>query len=341
MIPQLKTIFLLSSLLFAFSILSFETTAAMEPVKQITIPSRTPTPGSIPPTSPPPPATSTPGNSPPPATTQATSTPVAATKTPIPTTVVVTPIGGVLPTAQPCDTSPTIQTSSTVNVRLGPGTNYTVISQLVFAEVRPIVGRSKYSPWWLIQLADGTQGWVADSTVQVSGYTGNIPLVSAPAINNKTPTPGPAWNPTPVPGCENIPTATAVPATATTTATTAATAIVTRSTAQTATETTVVATASPMAENPNVTSEPTATVSPPALPDATSAAAIAANATEPTNPEETTAIGDNAAGETSNTNTIPVSTTPTLADNLLPIAGGLLIVVGGIGLLTLRRRENA
>lgn len=162
-----------------------------------TVPTRTPTPGPVtpPPTSPP---TSPPGGPPP----QATQTTPANTATP--ETSPPTPAGGFLPTAVPCSHQPTILAVNYVsltNVRLGPGTDYETIGQLVFNEVRPIIGRATNAPWWRIQLRDGQAGWVADEVVEVQGNTANVPMAPAPLRNGVTVTPGAPWQPTPPPSC--------------------------------------------------------------------------------------------------------------------------------------------
>ena len=137
------------------------------------------------------------------------TTQAAATATLVPaSTLAPTPQGGYLPTAAPCDDAPTIQAFNNLNVRQGSGTDYEIINRVVFLEVRPIIGRSQYDRWWLIELADGTIGWVADATGLSQGYIGNVPIIPAPPINNQTPTPGTPWQPTPRPSCTVTPTPT-------------------------------------------------------------------------------------------------------------------------------------
>ena len=111
------------------------------------------------------------------------------------------------PTAGPCGEPPTFTTLTTANVYLGPGSDYPSSDTLAANEVRPIVGRAAYATWWLIQL-DGkyTQGWISDKAGAVQGYTGNVPIIIAPAIKGAFPTPAPRWNPTAAPIC--TPTAT-------------------------------------------------------------------------------------------------------------------------------------
>ena len=176
-----------------------------------TVPSRTPTPA---PTTPPTATQPSSGINP-------TATPISvpqatATSTLLPVEIAPTPVGGFLPTAVPCDSSPTIQTLGATNVRSGPGLEYGIIGELVYLEVRYIVGRAETTEWWLIQFNNGQFGWVANDIVLVQGYTPIIPIVEAPPLNGSTPTPGPLWNPTPFPFCTvtPAPTDTATPATA-------------------------------------------------------------------------------------------------------------------------------
>jgi hypothetical protein len=164
-----------------------------------TIPTRTPTP--------PPPTATQPSNgggtNP-----TATHTPAAAvtpTSTLLPVNIAPTPVGGFLPTAVPCGSSPTIQTLGATNVRSGPGLEYDVIGELVYLEVRYIVGRAETAEWWLIQFNNGQFGWVSNDIVLVQGYTPIVPIVEAPPLNGSTPTPAALWNPTPFPSCTVTP----------------------------------------------------------------------------------------------------------------------------------------
>jgi uncharacterized protein YgiM (DUF1202 family) len=144
-------------------------------------------------------------------TTPPTAVPPTNTPTLIPVTLVATPVGGFLPTAAPCGLPPTVQAQNTTFVRMGPGTDYDIIGQLVFLETRPIVARAADSEWWVIQFTNEQFGWVADAVVLVHGNTSGIPVIGAPEINGETPTPGPLWSPTPNPECPILPTATPIP----------------------------------------------------------------------------------------------------------------------------------
>lgn len=176
-----------------------------------TVPTRTPTP-------PPEEPSATPddgGNGDPGPGPLPTSTdrPPASTATNTAVAIPATPEGGFLATSAPCDSDPTVQSlGSGTNVRSGPGTNYATIGQLLYLEVRPIIGRAEYAEWWQIVLSDGETAWVADAVVAVSGYIGDVPLVAAPALaSGATPTPGTPWMPTPQPNCTPPPSATATP----------------------------------------------------------------------------------------------------------------------------------
>ena len=171
------------------------------------------TPQSEPPTAPPP--TDDPDGPPPTSPPQPgpTNTLAPGEPSPTPTTaatvVLITPEGGYIATAQPCGTPPTVQARGLVNVREGPGLDYEPISSLVYLEVRPIIGRAEFATWWLIELPDDETGWVANQAVAVQGYTGAVPIVDPPELNDVTPTPGPTWEPTPNPECTPMPTTTA------------------------------------------------------------------------------------------------------------------------------------
>lgn len=166
-----------------------------------TVPSRTPTPSANATDTPAPPPTS-----PPPGDTPIASPSPSAVASPIVSNtlppIAPTPVGGYLATAEPCGQQPTvISLTNWVNVRRGPGQDYEPITQLIYFEVRPIIGRAANAPWWQIRLNAEQTGWVADSAITVQGDTQYVAIVPSPAINGNTPTPGALWNPTPNPVC--------------------------------------------------------------------------------------------------------------------------------------------
>jgi len=166
-----------------------------------TIPTRTPT--SAPITNTPIPPTNSPSN--PPSSDETATPEPTPTSTLIPATIAATPDGGFLETAVPCSNNPTVQAINRTRVRLGPGTQYDIIADLVYLEVRPIAARAADTPWWYIILDDGRYGWISDEVVLVQGYIDGVPIAEAPPINGVTPTPGTLWQPTPNPSCTVTP----------------------------------------------------------------------------------------------------------------------------------------
>ncbi len=315
MLKKISVIALVLTILFTahMALTRTERAAAQVP----TIPTRTPTPPPSPPTNTPAPQ---PTNPPQPTSPPApTNTPVPqATNTAVPPTIDPSTL---LPTAEACGEPPTAKAANNINVRSGPGTDYEIMSTLFAGEVRVIIGRAEFAEWWVIELADGREGWIADFTVTVQGYTGNVPLAAAPALNGSTPTPGPLWEPTLQPDCPTATptqeptatgTATAVPPTVTPAPENTATPDEVE-TAQTA-ETAVDATAAPTQAPPALPGDKTPT------PTTTAAQAAAITSQQPT----ATAVplpGEESGG----------------GSNVLLIAGVALILLGIVGAVVLRR----
>ena len=266
---------------------------------------------------------------------------VTATATPSPgSTFIPTPEDGYLPTAAPCEDSPTIQAFNNLNVRQGPGTDYEVTGRVIFLEVRPIIGRAQDVPWWLIQMSDGSSGWVADATGLSQGYIGNVPIVPAPTLNGQTPTPGTPWQPTPR-------------ATCTVTATPSPTVTETPTPEPTATAT---VTAVPPTPTPTLTTTPEAANE---EADTANDEASATNDEASATNDEATAANDEAGAATRIASlavaenptatqaapAYPIQSTaaplvdepPSSTPNLLPIIG-LVLVAGGIFTAIARRQ---
>ena len=202
-------VMLLFALLFYWGAKDGLTEAATEEGKRVyqTVPTPTPTSEPKPPAKtpgPPPPANESPGP-----TLTASEPPSRETSTAI--ALVETPVGGYVPTAEICGVPPTGQALDLVNVRSGPSTDFETIYQLVFLEVRPIVGRAEHSNWWLITLPDGTLGWVVDEAISVSGNIYVVPTIVEPSIEDGTALPTATWYPTPRPQCQPLPTFTPLP----------------------------------------------------------------------------------------------------------------------------------
>ncbi len=110
---------------------------------------------------------------------------------PTPTATRVIPIGGAsaggntlaqepspAEAAQPAD-EPQLTAPGSVNIRSGPGVNYTVIGTLNANTAMAVTGRNAEGSWWQIRITSDTTGWVAGSVVQAS-HTGQVPVVDAP-----------------------------------------------------------------------------------------------------------------------------------------------------------------
>lgn len=265
------------------------------------------------------------GNNPPPPPPTATFTPAPLpTATLIPVTIAATPVGGFLPTAVPCSNQPTVQALNTTNVRPGPGTEYgDPIAQLVYLEVRLIVGRASHAPWWLIVLDNGELGWVADDVVAVSGNTNIVPVVAPPALDGSSATPETQWVLPILADCPLPPTPTAT-ATATVSPIETPTEVPTEMSAEAVT---AVPTDAPAPEQAEET----------AADPETAAAQFAMPAPTPDSPE--TAVVPTTLPPTA----VPLSDEPLVSSssvNLLPPIAAILLGVGLAVALWQRRRTE-
>lgn len=109
------------------------------------------------------------------------------TFTPVPTVVPVTP--GVL----------TGVISSTVNVRLGPGTNYPAVTKLNKGTKVNVRGRDIENRW--LVLIPPPSGWVMRDYVTLNGEASTLPVVDAPPtpVPTQTIAPSPTPQPTATP----------------------------------------------------------------------------------------------------------------------------------------------
>ena len=109
------------------------------------------------------------------------------TFTPVPTVVPVTP--GVL----------TGVISSTVNVRIGPGTNYPAVTKLNKGTKINVRGRDVENRW--LALIPPPSGWVMRDYVTLNGEASGLPVVDAPPtpVPTQTIAPSPAPQPTATP----------------------------------------------------------------------------------------------------------------------------------------------
>ncbi len=79
-----------------------------------------------------------------------------------------------------------------VNMRSGPGINYTKLGLLPFGSSLEIVGRNPDSTWWLVSTRAGDFAWVSDMVVEVENIDDDIPIVTIPSLLVQPGTEGPA-----------------------------------------------------------------------------------------------------------------------------------------------------
>jgi uncharacterized protein YraI len=86
----------------------------------------------------------------------------------------------------------TATSNQNANCRSGPGTVYDILGVFMSGETANVLGKNTNDGvWFEIQLADGTQCWVGDSVVTISGDVSTVAYLNAPP----TPTakPKPSW----------------------------------------------------------------------------------------------------------------------------------------------------
>jgi uncharacterized protein YraI len=79
--------------------------------------------------------------------------------------------------------APKIVTSQLLNVRGGPGTNYTILGQITPGSSYNIVAKNPAGDWWKVDIGDGVSGWVIGQLVSTSGDA------SAVAVSEDIPEP--------------------------------------------------------------------------------------------------------------------------------------------------------
>jgi tetratricopeptide (TPR) repeat protein len=118
------------------------------------------------------------------------------------------------PTATP---APIIQTAPTpfvevqsdsLNVRLGPGTDFPIAGQLSAGSRLALVGRNDAGDWLVVCCIDGKPGWVAarlvSTTAEVLSLPVGLPPTRAPTLSPLTATPAPALAATATPTSQPV-----------------------------------------------------------------------------------------------------------------------------------------
>ena len=87
-----------------------------------------------------------------------------------------------LPTVQPTPAVPiAVITAVTVNVRSGPGTDYTPVGSLVAGQTCAVIGRNQAATWWQLSCPGATSGWVFGELLALAGPVSTVPVAqSAP-----------------------------------------------------------------------------------------------------------------------------------------------------------------
>jgi hypothetical protein len=104
-------------------------------------------------------------------------------------TVTPTPISTILKTDTPTPTSGVCagltspfstvpSNSASINLRDGPGTNFSAIGVAHPGDCLEIIGRNQNNTWLLIQFPSGRTGWLSAGLVEVTGNLDSIPLVN-------------------------------------------------------------------------------------------------------------------------------------------------------------------
>jgi uncharacterized protein YgiM (DUF1202 family) len=66
-----------------------------------------------------------------------------------------------------------------LNVRSGPGVNYTVLTAVTYGQTVTLLGRNQAATWAQIRLANGTVGWVNASLLQMSVSVNSLPVTES------------------------------------------------------------------------------------------------------------------------------------------------------------------
>jgi hypothetical protein len=117
------------------------------------------------------------------------------TESPGTVTVVFTPILGepsITPVSQPASTivgltaptacQATVRANSSINVRMGPSTDYPAIDALDTGVTAMVIGKNADGTWWNINRPSGGTGWVAGSVTTALCIPDALQIVAAPPL---------------------------------------------------------------------------------------------------------------------------------------------------------------
>lgn len=83
--------------------------------------------------------------------------------------------------ATPAASAAALVSTGALNVRSGPGVNYSVLTVASFGQSVALLGRHSDNVWVKIQMANGQQGWVNSSLLTSNVAISSLPLADAPA----------------------------------------------------------------------------------------------------------------------------------------------------------------
>jgi hypothetical protein len=131
-----------------------------------------------------------------------TQTAAALTPSETPTfTHTPSPISTAAPSSTPTPATPVIETRLNTVIRHEPGTNFPIIATTTPGQQFTIIGTDEEGLWLLVELPNGTQGWVTRASVAVYGDQALVSVVtftpSPPAAATLTPTTSPTPTDTP------------------------------------------------------------------------------------------------------------------------------------------------
>ena len=112
-----------------------------------------------------------------------------------------------IPANGPCSVAPA--GGSPINVRSGPGTSFSVVTQLAPNTIVPVIGRNADSSWYQVDVS-GLVGWVSATVVRIGGNNcGGIPVSGAPTPPAPNATTEATLSPNPTQGATATPSSTA------------------------------------------------------------------------------------------------------------------------------------
>jgi uncharacterized protein YraI len=127
----------------------------------------------------------------------ATALPTATFPPPSPTPVPPTATSSLTPSSTPTLAPQAVVAVEQANVRGGPGTEYPIIAAYPQGAAMALTGRNRSGTWLVVRGPDGRTGWMAITTLRVTGDVSTLPETAAPPT--PTPSPTPPWTATPTP----------------------------------------------------------------------------------------------------------------------------------------------